>query len=406
MKILLINHFPLAGSGSGTYTKNLAVSLVTRGHEVAVVLPENAEDFERVLGIEFFPVYFTPEDGREAPAGALPFNFPCFTTHPRSTFSFGDMDPVELGEYIEAFRSAIKRAVSCFRPDVIHGQHVWILSSLAAGLGIPLVLTVHGTDLMGYERWPELGSFARAAIDASEAVIAISRDNVDLVRRHFPEARDKIVFMRNGYDPGVFFPEEAGRQGVLSPYGLPEEDYMGKKIVIFAGKLTYAKGVDILLRAVSSYEKKRPDILTLIVGDGEEMQMLRGLAEELGLRGVRFLGNVGQNALRRLYNISDVDVVPSRREAFGLVAIEAMACGLPVVAADRGGLSDFVSGSVGALVKPEDPEAFADAVLRTLDRAEAAGQGWSSDIHGFARGSYAQDKIIHELEDLYGRCLG
>ncbi|MBR2559490.1 MAG: glycosyltransferase family 4 protein, partial [Firmicutes bacterium] len=78
----------------------------------------------------------------------------------------------------------------------------------------------------------------------------------------------------------------------------------------------------------------------------------------------------------------------------------------PVVAADRGGLSDFVSGSVGTLVKPEDPEAFADAVLRTLDRAEACGPGWSSDIHGFARGSYAQDRIIHELEDLYGRCLG
>ena len=85
MKILLINHFPLAGSGSGTYTKNLAVSLARLGIQVTVILPENTEDFTPVPGIRLVPVYFTPEDGSEAPEGALPFNFPCFTTHPRST---------------------------------------------------------------------------------------------------------------------------------------------------------------------------------------------------------------------------------------------------------------------------------------------------------------------------------
>ena len=368
MKILLINHFPLAGSGSGTYTKNLAVSLAKRGHDVAIVLPENSGDFERVPGIEFRPVYFTPEDGSKAPCGALPFNFPCFTTHPRSTFSFGDMTGDELAAYIGEFRAAIRDAVRGFRPDIIHGQHVWILPSLAAGLGVPLVLTAHGTDLMGYENWPELRHFAEAAVDASSAVIAISKDNVSLVKTHFPEAADKVVFMRNGYDPSVFYPEAVDRASVLAPFGLAEDDYAGKKIVIFAGKLTYAKGVDILLRAVRTYEKARPDTLTLIVGDGEEMRMLRSLAAEIGLKSVRFLGNVDQNTLRRLYNISDIDVVPSRREAFGLVAIEAMACGLPVVATDQGGLSDFVSESVGALVRPGDPEAFADAVAATLGR--------------------------------------
>ena len=72
MKILMINHFPLAGSGSGTYTKNLAVHLAEMGHEVAVLLPENTEDFEEVSWVRLIPVYFTPEDGSPAPEGALP----------------------------------------------------------------------------------------------------------------------------------------------------------------------------------------------------------------------------------------------------------------------------------------------------------------------------------------------
>lgn len=100
MKILMINHFPLAGSGSGTYTRNLAVHLAELGHEVCVVLPENTADYEEVKGIRLHPVFFTADgngedsDVPEDKLGtsmeyALPFNFPCFTSHPRSIMNFG-----------------------------------------------------------------------------------------------------------------------------------------------------------------------------------------------------------------------------------------------------------------------------------------------------------------------------
>ena len=398
MKILLINHFPLAGSGSGTYTKNLAVTLAGRGHEVSIVLPENTADYEKIPGVRLIPVYFKPEDGSPSPEGALPFNFPCFTTHPRSTLSFGDLTGDELDAYAEAFRKAIASEIDTNRPDVIHGQHVWILPSLAKDSGVPLVLTAHGTDLMGYDRWPELRSFAKDAMDAAKAVITISKDNSALVEERFPEAADKVMMMRNGYDPKVFYPEVLSRSEVLYPYGIEPCEYENRKIVIFAGKLTGAKGVDVLLRAAKLYEKQEPRTLTLIVGDGEEMGSLRALAGELGLETVRFLGNVDQGSLRRLYCISDVDLVPSRKEAFGLVALEAMACGLPVVASDVGGLPDFVNDEVGALVRAEDPEALAEAILSTLKRLN---DGWNRRIFEYANNNYAQDKIIHELEELY-----
>ena len=103
----MINHFPLAGSGSGTYTKNLAVHLAELGHEVSVILPENTLSIDPLPGVQLHPVYFTPEDGSPAPSGALPFNFPCFTTHPRSTMTFAELSEPALEMYKEAFRRAI-----------------------------------------------------------------------------------------------------------------------------------------------------------------------------------------------------------------------------------------------------------------------------------------------------------
>ena len=406
MNILLINHFPLAGSGSGTYTKNLAVHLAERGHEVTILLPENTEGYDNVPGVRLHPVYFTPEDGSAAPAGALPFNFPCFTTHPRSTVTFGDLNEAEFQMYINAFESALDEEIARNRPDVIHGQHVWILSSLAVGRGIPLVLTAHGTDLMGFDQWPEYRHFAQRAMDTCKAVISISKDNCVLLEERYPECSDKVVMMRNGYDPAVFYQEDLERSEILGLYGVQEEEYAGKNIVIFAGKLTHMKAVDVLLQAIQLYENEKPETMTLIVGDGEERAMLENMAEDLGLHSVRFLGNVDQESLRRLYNIADVSVVPSRREAFGLVALEAMACGIPVIATNSGGLPDFVNEEVGALVRAEDPQDLAAGILRTLERKKGeAFAEWRREIARYARTQYAQDTIIHELEELYENSL-
>ncbi len=415
MRVLMINHFPLAGSGSGTYTKNLAIHLAAIGYEVCIVLPENTDEIESIPGVRLHPVFFSPCDASVTDSSdamgtsmedALPFNFPCFTSHPRSVTTFGDLNEAQMKQYRGAFSAAIAEEVEAHCPDVIHGQHVWILPSLAAGLGIPLVLTAHGTDLMGYDKWPNLCSCAREAMDACYAVISISKDNCVLLEERFPEHKDKIVMMRNGYDPGMFYPEEVDREGVLSDFGIAPEEYEGKKIVSFAGKLTNFKGVDVLLDAVSLYEREKPDTLTLIIGDGDERDALHAQAKRLRLKSVRFLGNVQQQTLRRLYNTADVNLVPSRREPFGLVAIEAMACGIPVIASNEGGLPDFVNDSVGALVTPEDPQDLARAVREVLAREESTDfSKWRKEIAHYAREHYAQDRIIRELDALYRKAL-
>ena len=399
MKILMINHFPLEGSGSGTYTKNLAMQLAGLGHEVCVILPENRTQIQQYEGVRLHPVFFTYEE--DIP-GALPFNFPCFTTHPRSVVAFENLGEGQMEAYLAAFQQAIDEEVASWQPDIIHGQHVWALPSLAVGKGVPLVLTAHGTDLMGYDKWPEMRHFAETAMEGCEKVICISRDNEALVRKIFPQHAGKIVRMRNGYNPAIFYVQQLDRAAELAKYGV---DYNGQRIALFAGKLTRFKGVDVLLDAAAIVAGRDPNVFIPIAGDGEERANLEAQKERLALPNLQFLGNVTQDALCRLYNIADIDLVPSRREPFGLVAVEAMACGTPVIATNEGGLPDFVNDSVGALVPVEDAQALADAILATLERA-AADPGWRAQVQRYSEANYSQAAIIQELVALYEEVLG
>ena len=314
-----------------------------------------------------------------------------------SVVAFEDLLERETEAYLAAFKQAIEEEVRDFSPDVIHGQHVWALPSLAVDCGVPLVLTAHGTDLMGYDKWPEMRHYAETAMEAACKVICISADNEALVREIFPQYADKIVRMRNGYNPDIFYPQQLDRAEVLGAHGL---SYAGEDIILFAGKMARFKGIDILMDAAASYEAVCQNAITVLAGDGEERANLERQAKSLGLRCVYFIGNVAQDELARLYNIADIDLVPSRREPFGLVAVEAMACGTPVVASNQGGLPDFVNDSVGALVKPENPADLARGVINTLERA-LANPSWRDDIATYASTHYSQAVIIRELDELY-----
>ena len=119
MRILLVNHFPLVGSGSGVYVANIAKSLEKRGHEVCIIMPENTTQFVKVDGVKIHPVYFTRE---EVIKGQLDFNFPCMDPHPRSNFLFNDMTELQVKQYEEAFRKVIQEEIQEFKPDIIHSR--------------------------------------------------------------------------------------------------------------------------------------------------------------------------------------------------------------------------------------------------------------------------------------------
>jgi glycosyltransferase involved in cell wall biosynthesis len=364
-----------------------------KGHEVSIVFPENTVHFNGVPGAQSYPVFFTYD---ESIKNALPFNFPCFTTHPRSLTSFFDLDDEQLGMYISAFEKVINQAVAEFKPDVIHAQHIWLLTWLARKTGVPYVVTAHGTDLMGYQKTARFQDYAHEAASGAKRIITISNDNDELVKELFPDCADKTAFMRNGYDPERFYPEKVTQEQVLSSFAIKPR----KRLVLFTGKLTYFKGVDVLLDAARLYEGERPgQIATVVAGDGELALQLKKQAKDHKLKNLSFLGYLDISQLRGLYSVADVSIVPSRREPFGLVAVEALACGCPVIATNQGGLPDIINDEVGALVDVDDAFGLSSAILKELYRPDRAARGQRAAQYAIEK--YAQESLINSLIEIF-----
>lgn len=386
MRVLLINHFPLTGSGSGVYTENIANSLVEAGNEVCVIYPENEKE-KSDYKFKNHPVYFQNNED-----DALPFNFPCFTTHPRSNKTFYELTNLELEQYVDAFRQAIGEEVSEFKPDVIHCGHIWILASIASEFNIPLVITAHGTDLIGYDKSPRFRDYALNAFESASAIITISLENSNLVKKIFG-AENKIKLISNGYDANVFYKKDYDRREVLKSLGI-EKEY--QNIVSFAGKFTYFKGIDVLLKAAKIYEDE--NTLTLLAGNGELFEEMKRLAQKLNLKNVKFLGNQSHETLNKIYNIADVSLVPSRNEAFGLVVIEALACGAPVIGTNDGGIKDIITNDTGLLCPVDDYNSLAHLVKFTLENKEHFNRDM---ISKYAKENYSQNIFTRELLDIY-----
>lgn len=404
MRILLTCHFPLTGSGSGVYTLNVAHALAKCGHEVRIVMPENRQP-EHYENFGVHPVYF---DG--CTAEALPFNFPCFTTHPRSVQTFYDLSDEELSAYEGAFRAALEEEIETFAPDVIHCGHAWLIPHYAIDYKIPVVITVHGTDLIGYERSDRFHDEVAHAMQECASVITISQENDQLVRRLFPDQVEKCSLILNGYNSDVFYPEVAQdastdvssalaalRREVLDQFGI-EGDFA--YIVSFAGKFAHFKGIDILLRGAQKYQ--RDDTITILAGDGELFDEMTSLADELGLRNVAFVHNQPHAALRKLYSAADVSLLTSRKEPFGLVIIEAMACGAPVIGSDDGGAVDIVTPEVGMLFQSENPDDLAEKVTAVLDGKATFDR---ARVAAYAKERFSQDESIGHLIDRYERAI-
>jgi glycosyltransferase involved in cell wall biosynthesis len=202
-------------------------------------------------------------------------------------------------------------------------------------------------------------------------VASISAEQLEALTSIFPEfPRERAVLSHNGYNQQVFqvLPDVyENRAEVLAGFNTAPPEGHGEPepvapadgfdaVVAFCGKFADWKRLDALLRAAATYEKHEKKILTLVIGSGphEAQVKMHDLAAELGLTRTYFVGPRQQDELTTLFNCADVGCFPSYREPFGLVFIECMACGTPVIGANSGGPRDFVTSEVGTLVPETD----------------------------------------------------
>jgi glycosyltransferase involved in cell wall biosynthesis len=315
----------------------------------------------------------------------------------------------------------------------------------AAGRGtMPLLCFAHGTELKMYNNekrgdrpdefplrfLPFMQKEKIFAYDdpdrGVDVVAAISAEQVEALLGVFPEfPRERVVLSQNGYNQQVFrvlpdvhpdraevlagftthVPEGRGTPGPVAP---PDGF---DAVVAFCGKFADWKRLDALLRAAAIYERQERRILTLVMGSGphEAQVQMHDLAAELGLRRTYFLGPRPQDELAVLFNCADVGCFPSYREPFGLVFIECMACGTPVIGADSGGPRDFVTPQVGTLVpETDDRQALAESLAAAVGRAVA--EGWKRALgpaaEVYARENFSVVRQVSTLLDAVDRLTG
>lgn len=300
----------------------------------------------------------------------------------------------DLASHLCAFYLGLAKHPAVQNLDLLHGHYWmsgWVGRQASRRLGIPLVQTFHtlgrvkNHTLAAGDR-PEsllrLAAEDRIVADAQAILAATSEEASDL-RRLYRAQPSRVHVVEPGVDLSLFRND--------TDRNLARQALGGGRIMLFVGRLQPLKGPDLAVRTLAALDELLPDdglpTRLIIVGGpsgdpGEAApEALRALAESLGVADrVAFLAARPQAELAGLYRAADVVVMPSHSESFGLVALEAQACGTPVVASDVGGLKHVVGGGGGGtLVADRDPKAWAQATLpylvNALHRAEAGRAG-------------------------------
>lgn len=201
-KILIVTAFPTHGAGSGALITTQAKSYVENGDEVVIITGNNRTDFDKLDGVRYHVVPFTAEtENPEKIEGQCPLNYLMFTTHTESTANFWNVSLEEIEEYNKAFEKAIREEVQNFNPDIIHAQHNWLTSSICNNFNKPVVLTIHGTDLMGYIKASDKLESVQEQIEGKKEELKKANDkkmleNIRVVEEIYKRSTTKAEIMR------------------------------------------------------------------------------------------------------------------------------------------------------------------------------------------------------------------
>jgi phosphatidylinositol alpha-1,6-mannosyltransferase len=286
-----------------------------------------------------------------------------------------------LREYWRAVR-ALRDVVRAERVSRIHCGRCLPEGLMALALkwlhGISYICYVHGEEVNYTTSSRELRWWARRVLTAADYVIVNSRNTARLLQDEWNLASDRLRLLYPGVDTERFLP---------APRDLAVREQIGwgeRPVLLTVGRLDRRKGQDQVIRALGAIRQTVPDILYVIVGGGEDRIYLEDLVNKTGQRGhVQFLGELTDDDLVRCYQQCDLFVLANRQvgkdfEGFGMVLLEAQACGKPVVAGASGGTAETMHiPETGVVVPCEEPDALAALLAELLvdrKRRESMGQ--------------------------------
>ncbi|WP_456416354.1 glycosyltransferase family 4 protein [Methanocaldococcus sp.] len=381
MRIAMITweYPPRIVGGLAIHCKGLAEGLARNGHKVDVItVGYDLPEYENINGVNVYRV--------------KPISHPNFLTW--TLFMAEEMEK-KLG------------ILGIDNYDVIH-CHDWMTHFVGANLKhackMPYVQSIHSTEI---GRCGGLYSDDSRAIHTIEylstyescQVITVSYSLKEEVCNIFKTPEDKVKVIYNGIDPWEFDIDMSQDEILNFRRSIGVQD--DEKMILFVGRLTYQKGVEYLIRAMPKILEKH-NVKLVIAGSGDMRNYLEDLSYQLNIRHkVIFLGFVSKEMLKKLYKSSDIVVIPSLYEPFGIVALEAMASGTPVVVSSVGGLKEIIKHEYnGVWVYPKNPDSIAwgvDRVLSDPNFRDYIVKNAKKDVYE----KYSWDNIAKETVNVY-----
>ena len=321
----MVGQFPPHFGGVGVHIHTLSKELVKQGHEVYVITYPHKE-IKDIDGIHVI--------------GTKGLNIPGVR---------GLMFKLNA-------KNALKDLIQKEDIDIIHGHYLFPAGAAAVEVGnkhnIKTYVTAHGSDMFElYKRQPFMRSPIKKVLKNADVVFAVSNAlKHEIIATGVRGIANKTKLSWNSVDIDKFSNKE--NDSFKQEYKL-----FDKPIVLFVGNLIKRKNVDSLLEAKKIANS---DYYLVIVGDGPLFKKLKKKAEEEDIRDVIFTGS--RNDVEDIIPSCDILILPSFSESFGLVLIEALACGKPVIGSDVGGISEIINNDVGLLVNPNKISSIADAI--------------------------------------------
>ena len=314
-------------TGSGILVQELWKCAVVHGDLQRLICAGYADDdWCREFGHEYSVVTCSQAGCR----GNLPFPVPGMSdVMPYPSVRYCDLSSGQVKCFISQFRRVVTQVIREFRPDLLHIHHLWALTDLwRVAKRLPCFVTVHGTDLKLAKSAGKHRHLAARNINEMAHYFCVSKDMAADAANEYGIESKKMSILGNGYNPEIFKDRGSGTN-------------VAGKIVLCAGKFVGWKGFRFAIRA--SAEARTPHQLVILgTGAKEERANLLRHAEECGVK-VLFPGHVSHQEVARWMRRADVFVLPSIHEPFGMVLLEAMACGCRVVASASGGPKDIIS---------------------------------------------------------------
>ncbi|MGV3488108.1 MAG: N-acetyl-alpha-D-glucosaminyl L-malate synthase BshA [Tuberibacillus sp.] len=271
------------------------------------------------------------------------------------------------------------------------------LAKQLVGDHLKIVTTLHGTDItvLGYD--PTLSNMIRFGIENSDAVTAVSHDLVRQTKELFATEKD-IQTIYNFIDEKIYYEREVS--DLKSVLGIAPEE----QVVAHISNFRPVKRVTDVLKVFANIQKKTKSKL-LLIGEGPELPIVKRLVDEWGLKeNVIFLGK--QENIAEILNISDLVLLLSEKESFGLVLLEAAACGVPAVGTNAGGIPEVIEDGVTGFIAPVgDIEAITDFALKILENQYLKNE-MGERAKSRAETHFHSQLIVEQYENLYKKLIG